>query len=135
MLTGVILAQIIAPVIGRSRPPIDLMLFGTDHSFSFPSGHVLGAADFVLVFTYLIVSRHPSRRAVIVGVSIALLCIGLAAISRLYLGYHWATDALASIAIALVVLGSVIAWDTRHASRTLQPGAPGPNETVDAVGD
>jgi undecaprenyl-diphosphatase len=133
MLTGVILAQILSPLIARSRPPVDLMLFGADHSFSFPSGHVLGAADFVLVLTYLIVSRRYSRRAVIAGFSIALVCIGLAAVSRLYLGYHWATDALASLSISFVVLGGVIAWDTRHAARGLQAGAPGPSETVDTV--
>ena len=135
MLTGVILAQILAPLIARSRPPIELMLFGADHSYSFPSGHVLGAADFVLVLTYLVVSRRPGRRAAIIGFSIAALCIVVAAISRLYLGYHWATDALASLSISLVVLGGVIAWDTRHASRGLQPGAAGANEAVQAVSD
>ena len=135
MLTGVILAQILAPLIARTRPPVELMLFGADHSFSFPSGHVLGAADFVLVLTYLIVSRRNSRRAVAVGFSIAVVCIALAAISRLYLGYHWATDALGSLSISLVVLGAVIAWDTRHASRGLQPRAAGSNETVEAVRD
>lgn len=135
MLTGVILAQILAPLIARTRPPVELMLFGADYSFSFPSGHVLGAADFVLVLTYLIVSRRPSRRAVAIGFSIAVVCIALAAISRLYLGYHWATDALASLSISLVVLSAVIAWDTRHAARGLQPGAAGSNEAVDAVRD
>lgn len=135
MLTGVIVAQILAPLIARSRPPVELMLFGPDHSFSFPSGHVLGAADFVLVLTYLIVSRRPSRRTVIAGFTIALACIGLAAISRLYLGYHWATDALASLAISLMVLGAVIAWDTRHAARGLQLRSPGPNKTVDTISD
>ena len=135
MLTGVILAQILAPLVARTRPPIELMLFGPDHSFSFPSGHVLGAADFVLVLTYLIVSRRYSRRAVVVGFSIAVVSIALAAISRLYLGYHWATDALASLSISLVVLGAVIAWDTRHASRGLQPSTAGTNEAVEAVRD
>jgi undecaprenyl-diphosphatase len=135
MLTGVILAQILSPLIARSRPPVDLMLFGADHSFSFPSGHVLGAADFVLVLTYLIVSRRYTRRAVIVGFSIALVCIGLAAVSRLYLGYHWATDALASLSISFVVLGGVIAWDTRHAARGLQAGEPGPSKTVDTISE
>ncbi|MDJ0378217.1 phosphatase PAP2 family protein [Cryobacterium sp. PH31-L1] len=145
MLTGVLLAQILAPLVARSRPPVELMLFGADHSFSFPSGHVLGAADFVLVLTYLIVSRRSSRRNVIVGFSVALVCIVLAATSRLYLGYHWTTDALASLAISFVVLGAVIAWDTRHAHRSLQartlrttslqPGAAGPNKAVGTVTD
>ncbi len=40
-----------------------------------------------------------------------------AAISRLYLGYHWLTDALASLSISLVVLGGVIALDTWRTAR------------------
>jgi len=135
MLTGVVVAQILAPLVARSRPPVDLMLFGADHSFSFPSGHVLGAADFVLVLTYLIVSRRGGQRAAVIGFSIAAVCIGLAAISRLYLGYHWATDAIASVSISLVVLGSVIAWDTHHSSRALQVRAPSADKTVEAVSD
>ncbi len=42
MLTGVILAQVISRIVGRQRPPLDLMLFGPDGSASFPSGHGLG---------------------------------------------------------------------------------------------
>ena len=135
MLTGVLLAQIVAPLVARPRPPIDLMLFGPDYTFSFPSGHVLGAADFVLVLTYLIVSRRPGRRAAIVGFTIAVLCIAVAAVSRLYLGYHWATDALASLSISLVVLSGVIAWDTWQAARGLQSGAASTNEAVETISD
>jgi undecaprenyl-diphosphatase len=36
MLIGVVLAQIIAPLVARSRPPVESMLFGPDQSFSFP---------------------------------------------------------------------------------------------------
>lgn len=36
MLTGVILAQLIGRTVGRQRPPVDLMLFGADSTFSFP---------------------------------------------------------------------------------------------------
>lgn len=45
-----------------------------------------------------------------------------AAASRLYLGYHWLTDALASVSISLVILGVVVAVDTWRTSRT--PGEP-----------
>jgi len=112
MLTGVVLAQIIGHSVDRQRPPMELMLFGPDPSFSFPSGHVLGAADFVLLTVYLVVSRRPGIRAPIIGFSIAAVCIAAAAISRVYLGYHWATDALASVSLSLVILGCVIAVDT-----------------------
>jgi len=38
-------------------------------------------------------------------------------ISRLYLGYHWLSDTLASVSLSLVMLGSVIAIDTWRTAR------------------
>ena len=67
MLTGVIVSQIILQIIRRSRPPVELMLFGADHTFSFPSGHVLGACDFLLVGTFLIFSRRENPRSAVLG--------------------------------------------------------------------
>ena len=118
MLTGVILAQIIGHAIDRQRPPVDLMLFGADFTFSFPSGHVLGACDFLLVSAFLIFSRRRNRMAAVAGFALAGVGIFFAAVSRLYLGYHWLTDALASLSISFVILGGVIALDTWRTART-----------------
>jgi undecaprenyl-diphosphatase len=116
MLTGVGLAQLIGHSVGRDRPPVDLMLFGADHTFSFPSGHVLGASDFLLVTTFLVFSRRKSKTA-IVAFAVAIIGVFLAAVSRLYLGYHWVSDAVASVALSLVVVGAVIAVDTWRTAR------------------
>jgi undecaprenyl-diphosphatase len=35
----------------------------------------------------------------------------------LYLGYHWLSDALASVSLSLVILGGVIALDTWRTAR------------------
>lgn len=117
MLTGVILAQLIGHSIGRQRPPVDLMLFGADFTFSFPSGHVLGACDFLLVTAFLVFSRRRNRMSAVAGFLLAGVGIFFAAASRLYLGYHWLTDALASLSISLVILGAVIALDTWRTGR------------------
>ncbi|XAS63673.1 phosphatase PAP2 family protein [Micrococcaceae bacterium Sec5.8] len=117
MLTGVILAQLIGRTIERQRPPVDLMLFGADFTFSFPSGHVLGACDFLLVSAFLIASRRRNRASAVAGFVLAGVGIFFAAVSRLYLGYHWLTDALASLSISLVILGAVIALDTWRTAR------------------
>lgn len=122
MLTGVIISQIILHIVQRSRPPVDQMLFGADQTFSFPSGHVLGACDFLLVGTYLIFSRRRNRRAAVFGFIGAGIGIILAVVSRLYLGYHWTTDALASFSLSLLILGGVIALDTWRTARI--PGEP-----------
>ncbi|WP_411374370.1 phosphatase PAP2 family protein [Arthrobacter sp. MPF02] len=117
MISGVIISQIILQIVRRSRPPVDQMLFGIDQTFSFPSGHVLGACDFLLVGAYLIFSRRRNTRAAVWGFVAAGVGILLAAVSRLYLGYHWLSDALASVSLSLIILGGVIAVDTWRTAR------------------
>ncbi|WP_211883155.1 phosphatase PAP2 family protein [Pseudarthrobacter albicanus] len=117
MLTGVVLAQLIGHIVNRGRPPVDLMLLGADPTFSFPSGHVLGACDFLLITTFLVFSRRRNPTATVVGFIGAGVGAFFAAVSRLYLGYHWMTDALASLAISLVILGAVMAVDTWRTAR------------------
>lgn len=112
MLTGVGLAQVIGRSVERTRPPVELMLFGADHTFSFPSGHVLGASNFLLVTAFLVFSRHRKPAVTAAGFVLAGFGVALAALSRLYLGYHWVSDAIGSVAVSLVVLGAVIAVDT-----------------------
>ncbi|WP_247040909.1 phosphatase PAP2 family protein [Arthrobacter rhizosphaerae] len=117
MLTGVVLAQIIGRAVGRSRPPIEQMLFGPDSTFSFPSGHVLGAADFLLITVFLVFSRRKHIWPAAIGYAAAAVGIFFSAISRLYLGYHWVSDALASVSLSMVILGAVIAVDTWRTAR------------------
>ncbi len=135
MLSGVVISQIILQIVRRSRPPVELMLFGADHTFSFPSGHVLGACDFLLVGTFLIFSRRENPRSAVLGFAGAGVGIVLAAVSRLYLGYHWLSDALASLSLALVILGAVIALDTWRTARIPGERITGELSKADAPGD
>jgi membrane-associated phospholipid phosphatase len=125
MLCGVGLAQVIGRSVDRQRPPVDLMLFGADHTFSFPSGHVLGACDFLLITTFLIFSRRSNPKAAVLGFVLAGVGVFFAAVSRLYLGYHWVTDAMASVSISLVILGAVMAVDTWRTARIPGEGVTG----------
>ncbi|MCS5721815.1 phosphatase PAP2 family protein [Herbiconiux sp. CPCC 203407] len=122
MISGVVLAQTIAPLVQHPRPPVGLMLFGPDHSFSFPSGHVLGTSDFLLITAYLLASRIQRTWFTIAAFSVAIASIGMQIVSRLYLGYHWISDTTASIALSLVIVGTVIAIDTHRTVRV--PGEP-----------
>ena len=121
-ITGVIVVQIIAHLVNRHRPPVALMLIGTDSTASFPSGHVLGACDFLLILTYLIVSRRRDQRAAFVMFPVAVVLILATALSRVYLGYHWPTDALASMSLSLIILAAVIAVDTKRTVRVRPAG-------------
>jgi membrane-associated phospholipid phosphatase len=135
MLTGVVTSQIILAIVRRSRPPVELMLFGADHTFSFPSGHVLGACDFLLVTTFLVFSRRENPTSAVFGFVGAGIGILLAAVSRLYLGYHWLSDALASITLSLLILGAVIALDTWRTARIPGERITGELSKADAPGD
>ena len=129
MLLGVLIVQALAPVIARERPPISDMLFGVDHTSSFPSGHVMGVADFLLITTYLVFSRHRRPVIMVLAFVAASGIVLLTAACRIYLGYHWATDALGSLSLSLVVLGIVIAVDTW---RTVRVGSPAEVAASDA---
>ena len=117
MLTGVIAATVIAPIVQHPRPPIGLMLFGPDHSYSFPSGHVLGTSDFLLLLVFLLASRIRRTPFTVVAIAIALFGIGAQIVSRLYLGYHWISDTTASNFLSLVIVGAVIVIDTHRTVR------------------
>ena len=117
MTLGVVLIQILTRLVRRPRPPVSLMLFGKDTTYSFPSGHVSGTADFFLLLSYLVISRTPTGRRLGVAVLVTVVGISSQVFSRLYLGYHWLSDTLAAICLAMVILGLVMAVDTRRTVR------------------
>jgi len=117
MITGVIVADSLAQTVHRQRPPADFMLIGHDTTFSFPSGHVPGASDFLILTAFLIVSRRPRAWVVVLGLGLAWLGVLAEMFSRMYLGYHWLSDTLASLTICMVIAGTVIAVDTKRTAR------------------
>ena len=131
---GVGLALSIAPLVQHPRPPIELMVLGADHTFSFPSGHVLGASDFLLITAYLIASRERTAPVRIGLFAIAGFGIVAQIFSRLYLGYHWLTDVLASVGLSFVVLALVIAVDTHRTALVAGEPIVGPLSTLQRDG-
>lgn len=110
------LAMVVKLIVHRPRPAPDLQVIpGLETSFSFPSGHTAGAATLILVLAYLLWAgrRDGSHFAVWALVSVAIT--GLVGVSRMYLGYHFATDVLAGASLGVVTLGLVVA-----ASRLLE---------------
>jgi hypothetical protein len=121
MATGVVIVQTVAHLVQRPRPPVNLMLLAKDHTFSFPSGHVMATSDFLMISAYLLISRKPTRRKIIAASIVIPLVIFSQIVSRMYLGYHWLSDTLASVSLAIMVTSFVILIDTIYTTRTKKP--------------
>ncbi len=113
--------------VGRPRPPLeDQFIPGGETTLSFPSGHTLAMATFCLVGGYLLWSRRRTRRVLAAWLTTTALATGAVGLSRLYLGYHFVTDILAAIALAVAVLGAVVVVDRVHLLRRRGPPSPAP---------
>jgi undecaprenyl-diphosphatase len=113
-------------VVERVRPGAVDRLGPVDSSYSFPSGHTLNSAVFLGLVVLLLVPLIPARRqriAAVAGAGVLALGIGL---SRIYLGYHWASDVVASwlLAVSLLTLVRVAVrvWGPRM-ERRLRSGS------------
>ena len=81
----------------------------------------MGTATLLLVVGYLAWSRDADRRKLLVGGGVAIIGTLAVGLSRLYLGYHFLTDVLAAVALAVAVLGFVVVADRLHG---LDSGCP-----------
>ena len=106
-----VISRIMKQAVLRARPPTALDLGPAEQNLSFPSGHTIAAAAFSLALAYLWwrARRGPFRAWL--GLVIALAATAAMAISRLYLGYHWLTDTLASTALAFGIMAVVALLD------------------------
>ena len=90
----------------RARPTV-ISHLGLAGSFSFPSGHTLLAPVIwglgLVLLSQLFQSKHVRIALWIIGISLSLLI----AISRIYLGVHYATDVLGG---AFFGVGWVLLW-------------------------
>lgn len=105
-------------LVERPRPGVVDRLGSVDHSYSFPSGHTLNSTVFLglAVILLLPLIRGRIRRVTtIVAASTLAWAIGW---SRVYLGYHWTTDVIASWMLATGVLVCA------HAATTLVLSQP-----------
>jgi undecaprenyl-diphosphatase len=129
LLAGAVVAatavsSTVKELVARPRPPdISQVVPGVETTYSFPSGHTIGAGTFLLVVGYLVWVRRPDVRSLVqwvLGVAGGVL---LVAMSRVYLGYHFVTDVVASMALAVTVLGVVVVLDRRRAARAARATA------------
>ena len=68
MAGSTLLSVSVKGLVNRPRPPADTMYIpGAETTASFPSGHTIGTATFLLVMGYLVASRHRDRPRFLLG--------------------------------------------------------------------
>jgi undecaprenyl-diphosphatase len=124
MVLAVVVTTLIKQLVSRSRPPSSDFLLGPDDALSFPSGHTVGIGVFTVVLAYLVLSRYGTRTTAVLGFAATFALTALVGLSRLYLGYHWLTDVVASLGVALAVAAVAMFTDAaRHGSAKGRSGA------------
>ena len=94
---GFLLNMLTKAAFQRQRPSFDDPLV-TLSSYSFPSGHTMGATLFYGTLAAFLVPRVRTRVARLAIVCAAIMMIVLVASSRVYLGAHYLSDVLAAVA-------------------------------------
>jgi len=128
MAAAGLLSLVLKYTVDRPRPPEELWQEpdGT-HTPSFPSGHTLCAATFVLVTGYLAWRTDRSLKVLLWWLLVSVVVIGAVALSRLYLGYHFLTDVIGGFFAALTILGLAVGVVRMRDSRDDLPPRPGPD--------
>ena len=98
-----VLVKVLKVALHRSRPGL---FYNGVESFAFPSGH---ATMSVVAYGFLafLICRNQRAGARILIAATAALCIALIALSRLYLGVHWASDVIAGTSFGLAWIGAL----------------------------
>lgn len=110
---AIALDNVVKFLVGRPRPDFHPLVhpFGS----SFPSGHSVAVAALCGSIAFMVTHRMKWRSAVWVWAGAVFLAL-LVAVSRVYLGAHWPTDAIGGL-----VLGSFWTAVTATATRYLSP--------------
>ena len=98
--TGIV-SVLLKALIGHARP-IDAIV--SANAASFPSGHLLSGTVIYGLLAALLLGSRARGRVRALGVTLLLLVIVGIGLSRLYLGVHWPSDLLGSLALALMLL-------------------------------
>ena len=88
----------------RTRPLLTHLV--EEHSYSFPSGHAMGAIIYSGALAFLIYEANKSKVAHLKFYTVngTLLFSLLIAMSRLYLGVHFASDVIAGLSLGAAFL-------------------------------
>lgn len=97
-----VLNNIVKFSVRRERPLVRRLV--EEHSYSFPSGHTMGAVGFYGMMIFFIWRSSIDKTKKIVYTSLLTLLIIAIMVSRIYLGAHFASDVLGGAVLASAFL-------------------------------
>ena len=89
-------------VIQRPRP--EILQLASESSYSFPSSHTLASVSLCGILLYFVLKSKLDKRLKIIFSAILTLLPILIGISRIYLGFHNASDVLGGAILAMILL-------------------------------
>ena len=106
-LAAVGVAQVLVKLlkVALHRPRPGLFYDGVE-SFAFPSSHATMSVVAYGFLAFLICRKQRAAARLLIAATTAL-CIALIALSRLYLGVHWASDVIAGASFGLAWTGAL----------------------------
>ena len=96
---GAVLSDVLKLTFQKPRPDLWPQLI-SEMTFSYPSGHALGAMVLYGFFSYVLAQRYSRWAIAFYGIA-ALLIVAIG-FSRLYLGVHWPTDVVGGYSVGLL---------------------------------
>lgn len=90
------------------EPPVFHVPYATETSFSFPSGHVLGALVGYGMIAYFVCCLTTSRVWRTLAIAMAAVVVLAVGFSRLYLGLHFFSDVIGGLAAGAVWLTACV---------------------------
>lgn len=120
---GMLLNVLLKYTFQRARPTFDEPLL-TLTTYSFPSGHTVGATVFYGVLAaYLVCVCQRWRTRALVAL-LASCMVALVALSRVYLGVHYLSDVMAAVAVGAawtsICITAMSTLRRRHAARATE---------------
>jgi undecaprenyl-diphosphatase len=114
-------------LVHRARPPDALVHLST---FSFPSGHAVGATTLFLGLAWIVSRRQRSRPVRLAAWTGALLVVFAVGATRVVLGVHYASDVIGGFTLGgFWVAAAATVWGACELSR---PRRDAPRVTIDA---
>lgn len=102
LIGSTILNNVIKLIVRRERP-LSLMMV-EETTFSFPSGHTMASVSMYGLLIYFVYKSNMNKGLKMLLITLlSLLTIGIA-LSRIYLGAHYASDVIAAIIVSSIWL-------------------------------